>query len=124
MTRAILREVEACPPPPQLQSRQTFAEKVKSPVRRFFAEFRVMRRALRHPQVPLHAKLVTGCAFLYVVSPIQIIPNFIPIIGQMDDVLVVGLAIKFLKRSVPADVLEDCRKESRARLAQQPQQES
>ena len=43
-------------------------------------------------QVPWHAKMVVGCAVLYVVSPIQLIPNFIPIIGQLDDVLVVTLS--------------------------------
>jgi uncharacterized membrane protein YkvA (DUF1232 family) len=65
-----------------------------------------------HPQVPWHAKAVAGCAVLYVVSPIQIIPNFIPIIGQMDDVLVVTLAIKYLKRYVPQDVLDECESNS------------
>ena len=45
---------------------------------------------------------------LYVASPIQLIPNFIPIIGQLDDVLVIGLSIKFLKRSVPPTVLDEC----------------
>ena len=61
-----------------------------------------------HPQVPWHAKAVAGCAVLYVVSPIQIIPNFIPIIGQMDDVLVVTLGIKYLRRYVPQSVLDEC----------------
>jgi uncharacterized membrane protein YkvA (DUF1232 family) len=58
--------------------------------------------------VPWHAKTVAGCAVLYVISPIQLIPNFIPVIGQLDDVLVVTLAIKFLRRSVPQSVLDEC----------------
>ena len=41
-------------------------------------------------------------------SPIQSIPNFIPIIGQMDDVLVVALGVKYLRRWVPQSVLEEC----------------
>ncbi len=61
-----------------------------------------------HPQVPWHAKAVAGCAVLYIVSPIQIIPNFIPVIGQMDDVLVVTLGIKYLRRYVPQSVLDEC----------------
>jgi uncharacterized membrane protein YkvA (DUF1232 family) len=87
---------------------QPLAETLKTSVRRFFQEFRVIRRALRHPQVPWYAKTVAGCAVLYVFSPIQLIPNFIPIIGQMDDVLVVSLGIKFLRKHVPQNVLDEC----------------
>jgi len=55
-------------------------------------------------------------AVLYVASPIQFIPNFIPVIGQMDDVAVIALSIKLLKRFVPADVMDECRNESCAPL--------
>jgi sulfatase modifying factor 1 len=82
-------------------------------IRHFFKQFRVMRRALVHRHVPWHAKLVVGCAVLYVVSPIQFIPNFIPVIGQLDDVLVVTLAIRFLRRCVPQSVLDECENDSR-----------
>lgn len=74
-----------------------------------FRQFRTMLRALRHPEVPWYAKLVCGCAALYVASPIQLIPNFIPVIGQLDDVLVIGLSIGLLKRSVSSTVLDQCR---------------
>jgi uncharacterized membrane protein YkvA (DUF1232 family) len=93
-----------------------FGETVKIPIRRFFQQFRIIRRALRHPQVPLHAKLVAGCAVLYVFSPVQLIPNFIPVIGQMDDVLVVSLGMKFLRRCVPQSVLDDCENHAHTRL--------
>ena len=92
----------------QEQSQRPFIETIKAPIRVFFVQFRMIRRALRHPRVPLHAKLIAGCAVLYVFSPIQLIPNFIPIIGQMDDVLVVSLGIKFLRRCVPQNILDDC----------------
>jgi uncharacterized membrane protein YkvA (DUF1232 family) len=95
---------------------QTWSERLKVPVRRFLKQFQIIRRALKHPQVPWYAKVVAGCAVLYVFSPIQIIPNFIPIIGQSDDVLVVSLGIKFLRRCVPQNVLDDCEKDSRTRL--------
>jgi uncharacterized membrane protein YkvA (DUF1232 family) len=68
--------------------------------------------------VPWHAKAVAGCAVLYVVSPIQIIPNFIPIIGQMDDVLVVTMGIKYLRRNVPQSVLDEC--ESNSSILRRP----
>ena len=90
------------------QVRQRVATTLKTRTRQLLNEFRIIMRALAHPGVPWHAKLICGCAVLYVVSPIQLIPNFIPILGQMDDVLVVGLAIRVLRRSVPAPVLYDC----------------
>jgi uncharacterized membrane protein YkvA (DUF1232 family) len=87
---------------------KSFAERLKAPIKRFYQQLGVIRRALRHPQVPWYAKMVVGCAFLYVISPIQLIPNFIPIIGQMDDVLAITLSVKFLRRCVSPGVLEEC----------------
>jgi uncharacterized membrane protein YkvA (DUF1232 family) len=86
---------------------------LKAPARRLFREFRTLLRALAHPGVPWYVKFVCGCTTLYVASPIQLIPNFIPIIGQVDDVLLIGLSIKLLKRSVSSTVLDECRNVSR-----------
>ena len=98
------------------QFRQRLATTLKNRARELFRQYRIMLRALRHPGVPWYAKLVCGCAALYVISPIQLIPNFIPIIGQLDDLLLVGLSIRFLKRSVSSTVLDQCRNASRAPL--------
>ena len=98
------------------QIRQRLATTLKNRAGELFRQYRIMLRALRHPGVPWYAKLVCGCAALYVISPIQLIPNFIPIIGQLDDVLLIGLSIRFLKRSVPPVVLDQCRNASRAPL--------
>lgn len=88
------------------------ATAVKARAGQLFKQFRTILRALRHPGVPWYAKAVCGCAVLYVASPIQIIPNFIPVIGQLDDVLVITLSLKLLKRCVPPEVLDECRKNS------------
>ena len=88
--------------------RQHLATTLKKRARKLLDGFRTILRALVHPQVPWHAKLICGCAVLYVVSPIQLIPNFIPILGQMDDVVVVGLALRVLKRYAPQTALEEC----------------
>jgi uncharacterized membrane protein YkvA (DUF1232 family) len=114
MTERALEKLEVCAPTPPELKRQTLAETLKASARRFLGQFRVIRRALRHPLVPWYAKMVAGCAVLYVFSPIQLLPNFIPIIGQTDDVLVVSLGIKFLRKCVPQEVLDEC--ESDARL--------
>jgi uncharacterized membrane protein YkvA (DUF1232 family) len=74
----------------------------RSQFKQVYEQFRIVLRALRSPDVPWYSKLVCGCAVLYIASPIQLIPNIIPVIGQTDDVLVIGLSIKLLKRSAPS----------------------
>lgn len=86
---------------------QRLAITVKARTRQLLNEFNLILRALRHPGVPWFPKLICGCAVLYVVSPIQLIPNFIPILGQLDDVLVVGLAIRVLKKYAPQTFLDE-----------------
>jgi uncharacterized membrane protein YkvA (DUF1232 family) len=63
------------------------------------------RRLRRHPQVPARAKVAILIAALWVVSPIDLIPEFLPVIGPLDDVVVVALALRYAARSVPQDVL-------------------
>jgi uncharacterized membrane protein YkvA (DUF1232 family) len=91
--------------------RQRLTRKLKAAASQLWKQFRTLRRALVHPGVPWYAKAVCGCAVAYVASPIQLIPNFIPVIGQLDDVLVLGLSLRFLKRCCPAAVLQDCQKD-------------
>jgi sulfatase modifying factor 1 len=91
-----------------VETRPPRVQQLKALIKQVFKQFRIIRRASMHPRVPWHAKAVAGCAVLYVVSPIQLIPNFIPIIGQMDDVLVVTLGLKYLRRFVPQGVLDEC----------------
>ncbi|MES2220691.1 MAG: YkvA family protein [Acidobacteriota bacterium] len=91
--------------------RQRIVRKLKTSARQLWKQFRTLRRALLHPGVPWYAKVVCGCAVAYVASPIQLIPNFIPVIGQLDDVLVIGLSLRLLKRCCSASVLEDCQKD-------------
>ena len=111
--RCILRaskntEEEVVPEAVAEQTKSSSTKSLTEPIKHFLKQFRIVRRSLVHRQVPWHAKMVVGCAVLYVVSPIQLIPNFIPIIGQLDDVFVVALAIKFLRKCVPQAVLDEC----------------
>ncbi|MGC1870841.1 MAG: YkvA family protein [Acidobacteriaceae bacterium] len=92
--------------------RQRLTRKLKAAASQLWKQFRTLRRALVHPGVPWYAKAVCGCAVAYVASPIQLIPNFIPVIGQLDDVLVIGLSLRFLKRCCSASVLQDCQKDA------------
>ena len=63
------------------------------------------RRLRRDPRVPRRAKLAVAFAGLWVLSPIDLIPEFLPIIGPLDDVIVVALAFRYAARQVPREVL-------------------
>lgn len=64
-------------------------------------------RALRaDPSVPRRAKVVVGFAALWCLSPIDLIPEFLPVIGPLDDVVVVALALRYAARQIPREVLE------------------
>jgi uncharacterized membrane protein YkvA (DUF1232 family) len=63
------------------------------------------RRLRRDPRVPRRAKLAVAFAGLWVLSPIDLIPEFLPIIGPLDDVVVVALALRYAARQVPRHVL-------------------
>ncbi|MDH4171179.1 MAG: DUF1232 domain-containing protein, partial [Acidimicrobiia bacterium] len=59
------------------------------------------------PRVPKRVKLVVGFAGLWVLSPIDLIPEFLPIIGPLDDIIVVALALRYGAGRIPAEALFD-----------------
>jgi uncharacterized membrane protein YkvA (DUF1232 family) len=65
----------------------------------------LVRRLQSDPRVPRSAKLVVALAALWVLSPIDLIPEFLPIIGPLDDVVVVALALRYAARRVPRAVI-------------------
>lgn len=65
----------------------------------------LLRRLIRDPRVPASAKVALAIAALWVLSPIDLIPEFLPVIGPLDDVVVVALALRYAGRRVPHDVL-------------------
>lgn len=64
-----------------------------------------VRRLFRDPRVPARAKLAVGFALLWVLSPIDLVPEFLPVIGPLDDVVVVALALRYAVRRAPRPVL-------------------
>ncbi len=64
-----------------------------------------VRRLRKDPRVPRSAKVAVVFAGLWVASPIDLIPEFIPVIGPLDDIVVVALALRYAGRRVPRDVL-------------------
>jgi uncharacterized membrane protein YkvA (DUF1232 family) len=64
-----------------------------------------VRRLRRHPAVPRRVRVALLVAGLWVLSPIDLIPEFLPVIGPLDDVVVVALALRYAARRVPREVL-------------------
>jgi len=64
-----------------------------------------VRRLRRDPRVPRGAKVAVVLAGLWVASPIDLIPEFVPVIGALDDVVIVALALRYAARRVPREVL-------------------
>jgi uncharacterized membrane protein YkvA (DUF1232 family) len=81
----------------------------KQRVQRLQKEVHVFYFAFKHPRVRWYAKLVAACSAGYLFSPIQLIPNYIPVIGFLDDFLVLFVGAKVLQRIIPPEVLTECR---------------
>lgn len=63
------------------------------------------RRLRQHPDVPRRAKIALLIAVIWVLSPIDLIPEFLPVIGPLDDVIAVVLLLRYAARSVPRSLL-------------------
>ena len=66
--------------------------------------------AARDPRVPWYAKAAAMAVAAYALSPIDLIPDFIPVIGYVDDLVIVPLGIRLAVKLVPADLMHEFRK--------------
>jgi uncharacterized membrane protein YkvA (DUF1232 family) len=64
--------------------------------------------AARDPQAPWGARVLAGLVAAYALSPIDLIPDFIPVLGYLDDLLIVPLGLLWVMRLMPEDVLVSC----------------
>jgi uncharacterized membrane protein YkvA (DUF1232 family) len=67
----------------------------------------LLKRLLRDPRVPRRAKLGLALLVPYLLSPIDLIPDFLPVIGQLDDAALVALAIRYVARRAGPDVVRE-----------------
>lgn len=70
--------------------------------------------AARDPRVPVAAKVVATIVAAYALSPVDLIPDFIPILGYLDDVILVPLGIALAVRMIPAPLMQDLRERASA----------
>ena len=68
--------------------------------------------ALKKKETPILAKIFAALAVAYALSPIDLIPDFIPVIGLLDDVIIVPALIALVVRLIPKDVFDECKNEA------------
>ena len=73
--------------------------------------------AARHPETPWYAKLFVAGVVAYALSPIDLIPDFVPVLGYLDDLILVPLGIAVAIRMIPPVVLAECRARAQESMA-------
>jgi uncharacterized membrane protein YkvA (DUF1232 family) len=82
---------------------------LKQRARSLKAETYALYLAARHPQTPWYAKLLVAGIVAYAFSPIDLIPDFVPVLGYLDDLVLLPLGIALAIKMIPAPVLAECR---------------
>lgn len=73
----------------------------------FRAKFRLAFALIRDSRIPLAVRAIPALLILYLALPIDVIPDFIPVVGYLDDLLILGIGVGVLLRLTPRDVLEE-----------------
>lgn len=85
----------------------------KQRARQIKIEIHTICLACRDPRVPWYARLFAACVAAYALSPVDLVPDFIPVLGQLDDLVIVPLGITLALKMIPRNVLEECREKAR-----------
>jgi uncharacterized membrane protein YkvA (DUF1232 family) len=72
-------------------------------------EIKIYQRALRHERTPWPAKALLWLAVTYALSPVDIIPDFIPVLGQIDDLVLVPALVMLALKIIPHEIMLECR---------------
>ncbi len=86
----------------------------KAAAHRLKVEVRALYLAGRDPRTPWCAKLLAAAVVAYALSPVDLIPDFIPVLGHLDDLVIVPLGIWIVLKMVPPEVMAECRERARA----------
>ena len=91
---------------------KTIFNNFKVKVRKLKKEIRALYLASKRPDVPWYAKIVVLLVVGYALSPIDLIPDFIPVFGYLDDLILVPIGVAFAIRLIPRDIMNECREQS------------
>ncbi|MEN6349736.1 MAG: DUF1232 domain-containing protein [Syntrophomonas sp.] len=75
-------------------------------------ELHAVYLASRHPGTPWQARFLAGLALALAMSPVDLIPDFIPVLGYLDDLILIPWLLRLALRRIPAEVMEECRHEA------------
>ena len=84
-------------------------DKLKNRAQQLRADVAVLYLASRHPSTPWYAKLFMAAIVAYALSPIDLIPDFIPVLGFLDEIVLLPLGITLALKMIPANVIAECR---------------
>jgi uncharacterized membrane protein YkvA (DUF1232 family) len=84
-------------------------ERLKFIATKLKAEFGFYKRLQQHPQTPKLAKFFLWLAIGYTLLPFDLIPDFIPVLGQLDEVVIIPLLLYFALKCTPQEVIDSCR---------------
>lgn len=90
--------------------------KLISIAKQFKHELKVYQLVWRHPRTPKLAKWLLGMAIAYVLMPFDLIPDFIPVIGQLDDLVIVPFLVYLALKLIPQAVICECREEMKREI--------
>jgi uncharacterized membrane protein YkvA (DUF1232 family) len=105
---------------PSATTAKPMTERLRDWARAIKRDVHALALAARDPRVPWYAKAVALAVAAYALSPIDLIPDFIPVIGHLDDVIIVPLGIGLAVRLIPAEVLAEHRAAASAAGSQPP----
>jgi uncharacterized membrane protein YkvA (DUF1232 family) len=100
-----------------MPTRPPLLKRIKRRARRMKRQLWALYLAWKDPDTPVAARIAIACAIAYAASPVDLIPDFIPLLGQLDDLLIVPAFIALALRLIPKEVAARARREAYKRLA-------
>lgn len=85
---------------------------LKKKAKKLKMEIGALYLAYKRPDVPLYAKIVSILVVSYALSPIDLIPDFVPILGYVDDLILIPLGIALAVKLIPENIMNECRQQS------------
>jgi len=86
--------------------------KIKERIKKLKTDIPAVYLALKRKDTPLLAKILAGLTVAYALSPIDLIPDFIPVLGYLDDIIILPVLVTLTIKLIPKDIFTECRKQA------------